>query len=505
MKVKSNLFKMLNITLCLLFAISIIQISVLEASSYAFSQDEELQLKLKKQKSDKDGCCTEISQELSPRDKFISETYFSHAYSRPDPDEPLEVLQEHVKGQDLLGNGKIDDAVALFENLVKKFPDARHANEGLAIALKERYNKQGNLKDLEDSTGAFIKAIKKGIQHNTLPLHAMQVGVDLGKLGETEKLDSIFQQLDKKFPDNGLVALDYARGLAAANVPRAGDWFKKAIALNNNDSSIEYGEWLLDRQRYSEALDILAPEMDPYESNRYLHFLRGYALERLGQNDKAQTEYNIVIKLTAKMPTVELMDPLKTKYRIDGSELQKGFVFEDSVQPTADCTGMANFKKMIMCEAGGETTIGAKRAVGWVVRNRVFNGSLDCVYVNNSGSTLCDKYNSVVTQSSQFNYTCGTTPSSSAIQAAVDVWEGWAPEPSMGKCPSGSSYTGTACDGRCAYSTVNGGYRYGDMQFWSTNSTCPYSHPYGSCTETDSKLCGDGGWDNCFYYVPYIP
>lgn len=75
---------------------------------------------------------------LSPRDQFISQTYFSHLYYYPDPDESLELLQEHVQGQDLLGAGKYDEAVVLFKSLVKKYPGARHANEGLAIALKEQ-------------------------------------------------------------------------------------------------------------------------------------------------------------------------------------------------------------------------------------------------------------------------------------------------------------------------------------------------------------------------------
>lgn len=508
-KVKSNLIMMLRVVLCLLFTLSALQVSAL-AASYAPSQEDNniLQLKLKKQQLNKNICSacsndfTDISQELSPRDKFIAETYFSHGYNHPDPDEPLEVLQAHVNGQDLIGAGKIDDAVALFENLVKKFPDARHVNEGLAAALKERFNKQGNLKDLKDSTDAYIKAIKKGIQLNTLPLHAMQVGVDLGKLGEIEKLNSMFQQLDKQFPNNGLIALDYARGLAEANDPKAEEWFKKAIALKNDDAPIEYAEWLLDRQEYSKATDILAPELDPYERNRYLHFLRGYALERLGKNDKARAEYDIARKFYAETPELELREPIKSKYRIAGSELQKGFVFTDLVQPTApSCTGMTNFRKMIMCEAEGES-IGGKRAVGWVARNRVFNGSRNCLYVNNSGSTTCKRYNSVVTQSGQFNYTCGKTPNSSVIQAANDVWDGWAPESSTGWCPSGSDYSGTICTGTCYTSSDQGGLAVGDMAFYSTSGSCASQHPSIWCTASDGKLCGNGGSDHCFYWVP---
>lgn len=490
-KSKISLLGLLSVVLALLLTLSIVQVSVLAASSY----DQQLQSKQKNSCTD---CSKDTDHELSPRDRFIAATYFSHMNSIPDDDEPLEVLQGHVKAQELLLAEKNDEAVTLLQALVKKYPDARHANEGLAIALKERYNKEGDINDLHASTEYFAKAIKKAIQVNVLPLISMQVGVDLGKLGQMEQLNSIFEELDKHFPDNDLVALDYARGLAAANDPKAEDWFKKAISLcEENGAPVEYGEWLLDRERYSDALVVLDPKLDPYEGDRFLHFLRGYALERLGQEDKARLEYDKVKKLLAPGSMLQF----KSKYRIESSPLQKGLNFEGVGQARIDCEGMTNLRKMVMCEAEGES-IGGKRAVAWVARNRVFNGSRDCVTVNNAGSDNCEKYNSVVTQSGQFNYRCGKTPNQQAIDAAEDVWAGWAPEPSQGRCKGGGGYSGDKCTGRCKKSSYQGGYSDGDMMFYSTTGLCSATHPFADCTSKHDKVCGNGGSDHCFYWVP---
>jgi len=216
-----------------------------------------------------------VGNTLSPRDQFISQTYFSHLYYYPDPDESLELLQEHVQGQDLLGAGKYDEAVVLFKSLVKKYPGARHANEGLAIALKERYNRNGDFKDLQASSEYFIKSIQKALEVNTVPVISLQVGADLGLLGETTKFNDIFQQLDRRFPDNGPVALNYAQGLTAVDDPRAGEWFNKAVEQKADSAPSEYSEWLLDRQRYTDALITLDAALDLDADNMDLHFLKG--------------------------------------------------------------------------------------------------------------------------------------------------------------------------------------------------------------------------------------
>jgi len=495
-KSKINLFGVLTITLCLLLTLSIVQVSVLAASSYD-TLDDQTQLKLKQQRNNCNSCSVEKTSKLSSRDQFIAETYFSHNYYVPDSDEKLELLQGHLRGQNLLAEGKFDDAVALFEDLVKEYPDARHANEGLAIALKERFNNKGNQEDLYKATEYFIKSINKAMQVNKIPVISMQVGTDLGKLGETEKLNQVFQELDKNFPNDRLVAVEYARGLALAKDPKAEQWFKKAVALGNSDAPIEYGEWLLDQGKYSAALTVLDPKLDPYENQRYFRFLRGYALERLGQKNEAQNEYNMVRKQLAGLSTILF----NIKYKIPGSQEQQGLNFGANAQSRISCTGMTNLRKMVQCEAGGESK-GGKRAVAWVARNRVFNGSRDCLTIDNSGSDNCSKYNSVVTQSGQFVTNCGTTPSQESIDAAEDVWAGYAPEPSMQTCKGGGSYSGTACEGTCTNSSYQGGFSYGDMMFYSTTGSCPSTHPSASCTSGDDKLCSNGGSDHCFYYVP---
>lgn len=89
------------------------------------------------------------------------------------------------------------------------------------------------------------------------------------------------------------------------------------------------------------------------------------------------------------------------------------------------------------------------RAVGWVVRGRVFRGGAPVGYCVGapSGSTLPDKYKSVMC-SGEFDgmpdiwcnnpgTPCGGTPTTDHV--ASDVYYGWAPDPVARWCPAGSA------------------------------------------------------------------
>ncbi|MBT9283385.1 MAG: hypothetical protein KM312_12240 [Hydrogenibacillus schlegelii] len=441
---------------------------------------------------------------LSPRDRFIAETFFSHRSAQPDENESLEVLQGYVKGMDMLQRGNdVDAVVDHFETLTRSFPDARHAWEGLGIALKERYSRLGNKEDLRQATHAFIKAIDIGLRFGRVPVNTVYpAAIGLGTLGDTERLNTLFSRIVAKEPTNHLIALDYARGLAAAGSRDAETWFRKALQLRPTgayDAVIEYGQWLLDHGRYEDALQVLT--LRPGEPTRYVHFLRGYAWERLGRADEAKQEYAAYRRLTAERPGIDRWAPIPDRYRISGSALQEGILFAGDVSPQDHCTAHNNLAKMIECEASGES-MGGKQAVGWVARNRATLGSRGCVYVNNSGSSICDKYQSVLTQSGQFVLSCPRSPSASSIDAAYYVWYGYAPETSTGWCPGTGTYVSNACTQYCGVSNQDKGLSVGDWMFYSTSGTCPSSHPGAYCTLSDDKLCKNGGSDHCFYWVP---
>lgn len=485
------------ILLCTLVLVSIVNVTALAISSE--------ELKLSKTSPDQTASPSQ-AETLSPRDRFIAETFLSHRSAQPDENESLEVLQGFVNGMDMLQRGDdVDVVIDHFKTLTRSFPDARHAWEGLGVALKERYDRLGNKEDLRQATDAFVKAIEIGLRFGRVPLTVTQAAtIGLGTLGDTETLNRLFSRIVAQEPTNHLVALAYARGLAAAGSRDAEVWFQKALKLRPTgayDAVIEYGQWLLDHGRYEDALNVL--NLRPGEPTRYVHFLRGYAWERLGRSTEAQKEYAEYRRLTAARPGIDQWIPIPDRYRIPESTLQQGIRFAGDVAPLAHCTGHTLLAKMIECEASGES-VGGKRAVGWVARNRAALGSRGCVYVNNSGSDMCAKYQSVLTQSGpQFNVVCSRIPSTESQNAAFDVFYGYAPESSTGWCPATGDYLYLSrCEGDCGVSNSTKGYPQGDWMFYSTSGNCPTSHPGASCTHTDGKLCSNGGSDHCFYWIP---
>ncbi len=402
-------------------------------------------------------------------------------------------------------NTRVDEAVAFFESLVASFPDSRHPTEGLASALNKRFQIEGNREDLQRAANLFVKATDMGLLHGNLPLADLQqAAISLGRLGKTNELDVLFAAPVSDQPNGHIIALYYAQGLAAAQEQRAEEWFQTALRLRPSgwtDPIYAYSKWLFDQDRYAEALEVL--RLRPGEKSPRLLFLRGFASERLGQRERAQEEYDSFRQELVQRPGYDLWNPVPSEYRISGSDLQHGITFSDEVSIESYCQGYEDLKKMIHCESSIEP-MGAKRAVGWAARNRVFNGNTVCVTTNNSGSDSCERYHNVLTESGQFFLGCSEAPGQDAINAAFDVSYGYAPETGLNLCPYWQHPSvPNVCTDWCEHAEAQGGFRYGIMQFHRPEGDppCPFSQAW--CTRTFGKLCSqpDRPTYHCFYYV----
>lgn len=377
-----------------------------------------------------------------------------------------------------------------------EFPECRHAHAGLGAALWQQYERSQQLDDLGVAVQEFIRAADIGMIYGKVR-YTGYLWQGLAQLGDTATMDDLFQRTLRVGDSQYLVLMDYARGLAALADPRAEEWFEKAVAAQpagNVDALAYYAEWLLDHDRQAEVVALI----DPCEHVEYLHLLRGVALERLGRLREAREAYQIYASVSA-------LDPAPAEYRIAGSKVQEGIIFEgDNVTPLyVPCDGYDDLALVIECEASGESE-GGQRGVGWTVRTRVFKGALSgCVApIDNSGVTLSCKYTNVIYQSGQFYTSCGRNPGPTPRHVRYDVWYGKAPDPTIGYCPSGS-YSGNICSGsvHCSGSTQYGASSQGPMRFYSTTGACPTGGEY-SCLTSKGKICGNGNYDHCFYNRP---
>jgi tetratricopeptide (TPR) repeat protein len=262
----------------------------------------------------------------------------------------------------------------------------------------------------------------------------------------------------------------------------------------------------------------------------FMHFYRGFALEKLNRLEEAKSEYSEFKKYGGGRIV------LPKRFKIPGSKLQEEmkFRFEDEErrtersQPTAISEEQAieGLSYLIWGEAEGET-LGGMRAVGWIVRNRVLRGvnrPPSCrINVNNRGFNLAQQYRSVMCQSGQFDGMCracggdcqawcndpntrrcrNTTPT---YAAAKEVYYGYAPDPVGQHCPGGIVEWGGSY---CAESTRCLGYKDtyrlagSVLNYGTTSVSCPSPHPGIGCgPDSVGKICGNGAPDNCFYPYP---
>ena len=438
------------------------------------------------------------SDKLQPGvSEFIANTYLAHAAEFPDPNETVEVLRLYLEGNKILHEGQVNAALSVFAQAVQIQPNSRHALAGMGYALSAKYLQTQDQADLRAAANYFLKAAEIGIVFGGLH-YTREIAYRLGKLGDREGLYAFFSSALAMGQNPYRTHLHFAEGLAQLNDPAAEEWFQKAIALQPSDSMdavAAYADWLLARGQWDKVLAII-PSVGAFD---YLSLLRGVALERVGEIDQARRAYE-------RYAPVSQILPAPARYRIEGSVAQEVLVFESESTETHCIT---NISQCIYAEAEGESS-GAKRAVGWTIRNRVFvhNPSNDCLKFGVSGSTLCDKYISAIDYAFlPCRNGCARTPDTDA--AAIDIYYGRTPEPRTGWCPNDTIRQCDLCDPvncRCSSDQTQGGRRDGNLYMAAYCGPCASQHPCcGSCTAFPIKMCDDLQCDpasNCFYKVP---
>lgn len=408
----------------------------------------------------------------------------------------------------------MEEAVELFTQAITAYPECRHAHAGLGAAIWQRYQSTQAEDDLRSAIEEFAQAAEIGMQYGRIR-YTDRIAEGLAKLGEARRIDEFFSRALQVGDRTYLTRLHYAQALAWLDDSRAEEWYQKAIEIQpagNFDAQAYYAEWLLDHEREKDVLKLI----DAQDTAYYLRFLRGVALERLGHVDEAALDYAYAADFSRDFP-------VPPRYRLAGSEAQRGIVFEGerkgkvkglqspllSVSESQVRRGLAY---LIYGEAGGESR-GGQRAVGWTVRTRVFRGGAPVNYcVGSPGSgTLAEKYKNVIC-SGEFDGACdawcadpdATCSSSwSANVAGYNVFWGIAPEPIGNWCPSGEEPWGPACwsNVRCEYSNKYGANADGPIAFHGL-SQCPSSPAPFNCATCQGFVCGDGYPDNCFYNHP---
>jgi tetratricopeptide (TPR) repeat protein len=423
-----------------------------------------------------------------------------------------DIPEQYTKARRLIRKGAWRQAQLVLKQGIQKNPDSRHLRMVYADLLWHLSGEGRDQTLLEQASEQAVKAMEIGLDLRMVDQQLVALLSDV--LSRTDDLEN-FERLFSR-----ALALDsssdtryrYARGLNQMNSPRTEDAFKAAVALQTEGSAhADYGEWLLDRGRYADVLELLPQKPQLY----YLNFLRGVALERSGQPGNASKSYKAFREYSKFFPA-------PARFRITGSKAQRGIHFDDergtgttigTSKALTDQDGINGLTYMIWGEARGES-YGGKLAVGWVARGRVLRGTLQttnpCPFPDKETfPTLADAYQAVLCQSGAFYGMCDTwcaDPStvcswdSDSNNAAYDVFTGYKADPVSGHCPGGISASGSLC--AAPFETCNGyywSYRYASPLFQlSVPSTTGCSVQQSCAPTVYGKVCGNGGSDHCF-------
>jgi tetratricopeptide (TPR) repeat protein len=239
--------------------------------------------------------------------------------STVEPNDPPEALSQYQEARRLIAQGDRGQARTLLQAATARFPESRRLHQQYAELL---WDLSGGEKPalLKQSGREAARTLEIALRSGQVDYALTgRLADTLGRTGDRETLDRLFHQaLDRD--SSAVVQLDYARGLALMNDPRAEASLAKAAQLQpEGDAMVQYGEWLLDHGRNQEALDRL-PRSGPL---RYLHFLRGLALERLGRSGEAREEY-------AQFREYSSTFPAPARFKIPGSQAQAGIRFKEA-------------------------------------------------------------------------------------------------------------------------------------------------------------------------------
>jgi tetratricopeptide (TPR) repeat protein len=194
------------------------------------------------------------------------------------------------RGNELIGLGRYEDAIASYDRAIKINPDLHEAwsNRGVALVNLGRYEK---------AIASYDRAIKiKPDLHETW----YNRGVALGNLGRYEEAIDSFDRTIEINPDDHEAW--YNRGNALGNLGRyeeAIDSYDRAIEINPDKVKAWYnrGNALRNLGRYEKAIASYdrAIEINPDKHEAWYN--RGVALVNLGRYEEAINSYDRAIEI----------------------------------------------------------------------------------------------------------------------------------------------------------------------------------------------------------------
>ncbi|HBR21711.1 MAG TPA: hypothetical protein DD713_03975 [Nitrospiraceae bacterium] len=374
-----------------------------------------------------------------------------------------------------------------------KYPQSRHIQEALGWVYGRMYDSTNDKNKLAKAAEAFDRAETLYFENSIIKLYsgyADLMSKILVILKDKTRLDSYFAVLLERYPSDTIAHLSYAKALSSLSDNRAEKYFEKAISLKDEDNfqpTVDYVEHLLDRGYYKKALAVLNKEKS---EAYYLHFIKGYTLEKLGRLKKAEEEYRRYLKFKEVTSFSEGVFKPNKKYRIPNGRLQNGIDF-DADTTVSSAVACPTPKYKMTCSStdwqckmrtyavwtiNGEAernngTLGMMRAVAWNIRNRVFSPTssvycpsqftctnyaycypLSLVKWPNDPSTLYQRYFQVINTGGYAGLQFKTYTQQSE-QVFFDVFNGLVPDPYSGKCPV-SIFYGDSCSGTCGSTTT---------------------------------------------------
>jgi arylsulfatase A-like enzyme/tetratricopeptide (TPR) repeat protein len=197
-----------------------------------------------------------------------------------DPKNLIDVANAYEEATELFGDGRMDDAVAVLEHLVKRDPRSSEARQGLAYALHQAGR-------LPEAVAVLEDAVRSGLTETAI---LGTLGAYLLDAGDLPKAVGLLESLVKREPEYA-EAHNYL-GVAYGRVGRHQDAqreLERVLELDPSSASAHnnLGSLFLSQGRNEEAIDHLnrALAVDPSEATA-LNGL-GFAHARLGDFPKA--------------------------------------------------------------------------------------------------------------------------------------------------------------------------------------------------------------------------
>jgi tetratricopeptide (TPR) repeat protein len=441
--------------------------------------------------------------------RIMSGTFLAHAMGTPDAEETADALEGYLRGYAEIVGGRLDEAVARFDELAVAYPTFRHVRHGQGLARLQRWRAGGDGRDLEQAADDLEAAVAAGVR-NGVARGFEELFDALRSLGQVERARRSYDALattgDQAFWVTAcfgelLVELDDESGLDLLEHAHAGRPQGNVRALE------AAGRYLV---RHNRGDEWVARRSDPAvlgerEDIPFFGILDGVVHERAGRTAEASKAYARAADFSQFVPIdpailggkVELARRAGVRFVGDESPgYRAAFTYSDCLSSVVGALG-----RLVSNEAGAETA-GGQRAVAYTVRTRALKGNAgaSCLSVDNSGSSRDEKYCHVMTQSSQFAAGGTTSAPTGPTTQAYYVFTGAAPDPVSGLCPAGTK-SGTNCDGSCSVSDFDTAWGSAPRAFYHPSSeVCASIDPNASpCMAYPVKACANSAPNNCFY------